>query len=134
MAVPVDEGWLAEPEVLLAESARRFTQLHRQRYGHGDPGGPVEVVHARCRGTAAVDRPTWPAWDLREPGAARTSRPVRFRGHGSLDTPVFDRDVLALGQYVDGPAIVEEWTTTILVPPGWRATVDGLGDLVLERA
>jgi N-methylhydantoinase A len=134
MAVPVDDAWLADPEVFLAESARRFTHLHRQRYGHGDPDGPVEVVHARCRGTAAVDRPRWPAWELREPGEPRTSRPVRFRGHGTPDTPVFDRDLLALGQRVDGPAIVEEWTTTILVPPAWHATVDGLGDLVLERA
>jgi N-methylhydantoinase A len=59
---------------------------------------------------------------------------VHFRGHGFVDTPVYDRDRLARGQGVDGPAVVEEWTTTILVPPGWQAVADGLGDLVMERA
>jgi hypothetical protein len=30
--------------------------------------------------------------------------------------------------------VVEEWTSTVLVPPGWTAVTDGIGDLVLERA
>jgi N-methylhydantoinase A len=125
---------MQDGEAVVAETRRRFTRMHRQLYGHGDPDGPVEAVNARCRGTAAVDRPRWPSWELEAPGAPRTSRPVHFRGHGPADTPVFDRDLLARGQRIDGPALVEEWTTTILVPPGWHAVVDGLGDLVMERA
>jgi N-methylhydantoinase A len=132
IAVPIDAGGMQDGEAVLADTRYRFTQMHRQLYGHGDPDGPVEAVNARCRGTAAVDRPRWPEWDLDEPGAPRTSRPVHFRG--VVDTPVYDRDLLARGQRVDGPAVVEEWTTTILVPPGWHAVVDGLGDLVMERA
>ena len=108
--------------------------MHRQLYGHGDPDGPVEVVTARCRGTAAVDRPRWPAWGVREHGRPRTTRPVHFRDLGAVDTPVLDRGSLAAGQAVSGPAIVEEWTTTIVVPPGWRAVVDDLANLVMERS
>lgn len=50
-----------------------------------------------------------------------------------METQVFDRDTLALGQAVIGPAIIEEWTTTITVPPRWRGVTDSLGNLVLER-
>ena len=57
-----------------------------------------------------------------------------FRTHGTVATPVFDREVLARDQRIEGPAIVEEWTTTTVVPPGWTAHVDRLGNLVLGRA
>ena len=133
IGVPIDATWLDDADAFVDGSRRRFTVQHRQLYGHGDPDGPIEVVNARCRGAAAVDRPRWPAWSLREAGSPRASRPVRF-GDGARDTPVYDRDRLALAQTIAGPAIVEEWTTTILIPPGWSATVDGLGDLVMERA
>jgi N-methylhydantoinase A len=53
---------------------------------------------------------------------------------GVVDAPVFDRDRLALGQRLSGPAIVEEWTTTIVVPPGWTVTTDRTGNLVMESA
>jgi N-methylhydantoinase A len=52
---------------------------------------------------------------------------------GVVDTPVFDRERLALDQTVPGPAIVDEWTTTIVVPAGWAATTDRMGNLVMER-
>jgi N-methylhydantoinase A len=133
IGVPIEEAWLEEPVALAAGVRERFTRMHRQLYGHGDPDGPIEVVTARCRGTAPVDRPRWPAWELRDPAEPRTRREVRFT-HTALDTPVYERDRLALDQPIPGPALIEEWTTTIVVPPGWQAVTDRLGDLVLELA
>jgi N-methylhydantoinase A len=66
------------------------------------------------------------------PGRARTVRRVHFSSEGFVDTPVYDREVLAVDQTIVGPAVVEEWSTTIVVPPGWSAVVDRLGDLVME--
>lgn len=133
IGVPIDAGWLADAEGFVAGSRERFTRMHRRLYGHGDPDGPVEVVTARCRGTGAIERPRWPAWDAREHGEPRTIRAVHFRTLGTVDTPILDRESLAAGQTVRGPAIVEEWTTTIVVPPGWCAAVDDLGALKMER-
>ncbi|MEL0012318.1 MAG: hydantoinase B/oxoprolinase family protein, partial [Alphaproteobacteria bacterium] len=48
-------------------------------------------------------------------------------------TPVYERDALAPGAAIDGPAIVSEAVATTVVEPGWRATVTERGDLVLER-
>jgi len=132
IAVPLDAAWLDDGDAFLIKCRRRFTGMHRQLYGHGDPEGPIEVVTARCRGIGAVERPRWPPWAVGKLGTPRSTRAVHFHGAGLLDTPVYDRDLLALDQVVVGPAIVEEWTTTILVPPTWRATVDRLGNLVLE--
>jgi N-methylhydantoinase A len=47
-------------------------------------------------------------------------------------TPVFRRDDLAVGWRQNGPAIVCEYSATTVVPPGWRATVERTGGLVLE--
>ena len=44
--------------------------------------------------------------------------------------PVFERRSLVAGQSFDGPAIVEERETTIVIPPGWRASVDQVGCVV----
>jgi N-methylhydantoinase A len=48
-------------------------------------------------------------------------------------TDIYDRASLAASQAIIGPAIIEERETTIVVPPGWSATVDGLGCIVAER-
>ena len=134
VGVPIDEDRLPDAPALLGAVRGRFVALHRQLFGHGDPDGPVEVVTARCRGVGAVERPRWPAWSVREPGEPRASRPVHLHGAGATDAAVFERQDLALGQVVDGPAIVEEWSSTILVPPGWMAATDRMGNLVMERA
>jgi N-methylhydantoinase A len=79
-----------------------------------------------------VDDPVWPRWSNVEPTPPREVRPVYFRqAGGRAETAIFDREALAVGQEVSGPAIVEEWTTTTLVPPGWNLTVDELGNLVI---
>jgi N-methylhydantoinase A len=134
IGVPLDPDWTADPGVLAERGIARFTAMHRQLFGHGDAAAPVEVVTARCRGTGVVERPAWPSWPSGEPGAATRVRPVTFGGGEPVETPVFARDQLAAGQRVEGPAVVEEWTSTVLVPPGWTAATDAIGDLVLERA
>jgi N-methylhydantoinase A len=135
LSVPVDERWLDEPELLLGGLRERFVAAHRQMYGHGADHARLEIVATRSRSVGPVQRPQWPAWKVTEAGAARDARRVHFRvANAALETPVYDRDRLAVDQVVDGPAIVEEWTTTSVVPPGWRATVDSLGNLVLTLA
>jgi N-methylhydantoinase A len=61
------------------------------------------------------------------------TRPVRFtRGAASVDTPVYRRDRLGVGQRLSGPAIVEERETTVVIRPGWTAELAGDGTLVAE--
>jgi N-methylhydantoinase A len=133
ITVPIEPAWLADGGALLVGVRERFVAAHRQLYGHGDAEAPLEIVTARVRAVGRVAMPRWPQWSVTAPAAPRTRRDVRFR-EGPLPTPVFDRDILGVGERISGPAIVEEWTATTVVPPGWALRVDDLGDLVLERA
>lgn len=59
------------------------------------------------------------------------ARPVYFRPeYGERDTPVVSR--ADCGDGTDGPLIVEEFDTTVVVPPDWRAHLDDSANLVLE--
>ena len=133
VAVPLPQAWPVSADALVTGASEKFVERHQRLYGHGDPAQRVEVVTARCRGTAQVERPQWPAWTKTARGAPRELRAVRFSGE-TRDTSVFDRDTLAVGQIVTGPALIEEWSTTIAVPPAWSASTDRLGNLVMGRA
>jgi N-methylhydantoinase A len=64
--------------------------------------------------------------------ARRTERPVYFDGR-FVTTPVYEREELARGARLSGPAIVEEMGATTVIPPSWSAVVGDRGELVLER-
>ena len=111
-----------------------FVARHRQLYGHGDADALVELVTLRCRGVVPGEELRRPRWTVTTEIGPRSERPVFFReAGGAISTRVFDRDSLAVGQAVLGPAIIEEWSSTILVPPEWIAQTDQEGNLVLTH-
>lgn len=61
---------------------------------------------------------------------AKDTRPVWFGGW--VDTPVYWRDHLPLDLALQGPAIIEQMDTTILIDPGCRVTSDADGNLIIE--
>jgi N-methylhydantoinase A len=65
-----------------------------------------------------------------ETASIREVRPVWFGGW--VDTPVYWRDHLPLDLTLDGPAIIEQMDTTIVVEPGCRVTSDPDGNLIIE--
>ena len=112
-----------------------FEADYRRIYGLTIPDVGVEAVTWRLSAYA-------PAADV-EPttvvstavGSPIRTRPVRFsRGAGAVDTPVYRRSDLGLGQRIEGPAIVEERETTAVIRPGWTASVLADGSLLAERA
>jgi N-methylhydantoinase A/oxoprolinase/acetone carboxylase beta subunit len=59
---------------------------------------------------------------------------VFFDPQKPIDTTIYDRDKLGIGAHFAGPAIVEQFDATTVVPPGWRASVDRFANLILERS
>ena len=51
----------------------------------------------------------------------------------TIDFAVWDRNSLAAGQSIAGPALVEERETTTVILPGWSATVHATGCVIAER-
>jgi N-methylhydantoinase A len=115
----------------LGELTARFHAEHERRYGYRMEDEVVELVNLRLVATVPRDKP-----DLREAPPRRDANPTRrsasFDG-GWQEIDVYDRDELGVHGELHGPAVVEFAESTLLVRPGWRATVDDVGTLVLER-
>ena len=142
-ALQVDDG----THEAIVES---FESVHRARFGFIAPDKPlviesiqVETVGrehgagrtaGRLEGGAGSEpltvrsarRPT------ERPAPTPVMRSVVFGG-ATVETPFFERTALSEGTSVDGPAVILEDTATTVVELGWRATVNDLGDLILER-
>ncbi len=121
-----------------AAIANSFHALHQRLYGHADQAGDIAILALRVRVRGALPRPAAvPARPNRATpnGAARpaATRPARFDGRWH-QAPVFRWPDLAPGWTTPGPAIVEQATATVIVPPGLEATIGKFGDLILEQA
>jgi N-methylhydantoinase A len=121
----IDAGFVAEVEA-------RFHDAHERSYGYcyrDDPTHVVEWVNLRVTGVGAMPRPE--LGRMRAEGDARAgTRAVYFDDW--LDTPVYRREALA-GE-VAGPAVIQEFGSTLPIHPGFSARVDELGNLVVRRA
>ncbi len=134
--VPVPAGVLDAATAQAVADA--FHDAHRALYGYdfrGDPTQAVEWVNLRVSGIGPIRRP-----DLREltvgdgnAERARTAtRPVCFDGDaGYVDAAVYWRPDLGPGDVLAGPAIVEEYGSTVPVHPGFTARVDHFGNLLV---
>lgn len=112
-----------------------FHALHAERYGHSNPARPTEVVNVRLKLTAPAAKPKLARLDEGGPDASAAlidRRTVWFEEETSA--PVYERTKLLAGQRIAGPAIVVQMDSTTAIPPGWQATVDSWGNLMVERA
>lgn len=103
-----------------------FARLYRSRYAFFFDGEPIEIVNLRV---AALGRN--PPVELAcaaqagpDPASAlKGERPVYFENRGFVSAAIYDRDRLRPRNRVAGPAVIEEETSSTLVPPGYRAMV-----------
>ncbi len=133
---PVPEGPISP--ATMGVLAERFAEAHRQRYGFTAKDDPVQIVTLRLEATGVVNKAELKSQPDASPDAASavtSHRPVWLPERGDfVSTPVYGRDKLRPGNRFAGPAVVEQMDTTTLIPPGWRARVDGWGNLILEAA
>ncbi|HXM55228.1 MAG TPA: hydantoinase/oxoprolinase family protein [Candidatus Dormibacteraeota bacterium] len=113
------------------ERARdEFERLYARRYGMASPDEALEATTWRL--TAVLETPPVELPRISGPAAAAVPRErlAYFPECGGYAaTAVWERDALAPGQRVEGPAIVEERESTTVLPPGVAAIVDALGSL-----
>lgn len=115
------------------DAEERFHREHFQRYGHDDRERPVDVVHLRVRAAgASLPIQLTPSVDSVRSERRIDSTSVCFEG-GWTDVAVHWRASLDRGATVNGPAIIEEYGATTVLPAGWTLAVDATGNLVCER-
>ena len=116
------------------EMARAFHEEHQRLFTYQLPDEPLELVNLRVRAVGVLDRPAPPRLDRGGAASALVgTRPVYFREErGRVECPVYDRAGLGARASITGPAILEETTSTTLVPPGCRASVDDYGNVLIR--
>jgi N-methylhydantoinase A len=130
--LPADRAAL---DALVADYRKRY----EAEFGYVLPEevATVEIVNARVAAIGITEDVQLRPAEAGE-GAAATpvsERPVYFDETGEFtDTPIYDREQLAPGATIAGPAVIEQTDTTVLVPPGARATVDQYLTIVIEVA
>ena len=110
-----------------ADLRRRFTETHRDRYGHDDAEAEIVLVDIRLALVAPGPRPRPVAAGS---GVVETSRDVHFEA-GWVESRVL-RGEPPQGTALSGPAIFELPDSTLVVPPGWSARVDDTGTIHAE--
>jgi len=125
LTVPVDA---ADP---VAGIPSGFAERHRRLYGQDDPDGRVEITSVRATASAPGTRQAATAHAGAGGGAAGERRVYLPEREEFGTVPVLDRGDVP--EVLDGPAIITQDDTTILVRDGWRARTAGGGTLVLTR-
>jgi N-methylhydantoinase A len=127
--VPLPAGPITD----LAPVLSAFHAAYEQIYGYVDLTAPLELVDLRLQVVGTVPRPPAP------PAAETTARAIRapalrrvYLDGGFVDAGVYQRAALRPGDGFAGPAVVEQYDTTVLVPSGYRVRVDGWGNLIGE--
>ena len=122
----------------MVTARQRFDEKHAQIHGHAADDRPVEIVSYRVR--LRVHVPKYEPVLLGEANevsapkeAIKGTRHAFFGGQGGVDATVYERDTLPLGATFEGPAIVEQFDSTTVLPPGWRGKIDGYRNLILSR-
>jgi N-methylhydantoinase A len=138
LTVPLPAGTVGPQAV--AQVLESFHREHDRAYGYSAPDEPVEWVNLRVTAVGSIAKPRLREWaDNGQPAAAvaeaqKASRSVYFaEANGAVACPIYDRYRLRPSWVVEGPAIVEEFDSTTVIHPGYRALVDRFGNLVLKR-
>ncbi|OGB94078.1 MAG: hypothetical protein A3H39_06035 [candidate division NC10 bacterium RIFCSPLOWO2_02_FULL_66_22] len=125
LMVPVHDG------VGAGEIAKAFRERYARRYGH-DLEEQVELVNLRVTCTGFTRKPCLPDLDnARPPVGPPQERQVYFGGRWHV-TPVLPRELLPPRRDVGGPAIVEEFGATTVIPPGWTIHLTSTGAFFLR--
>ena len=127
----------------------RFTSLYERLYGSGSSlaGARLEIVTGRCRASAATPKPSFVKHDALTgeipasarlgrrsvywPRIARASEGAATGLPGRIETPIYDGHGLVPGNRLEGPAVVELETTTVVLHPGQTLAMDAYGNFEL---
>jgi N-methylhydantoinase A len=119
-----------------------FHEIHRRRFSYASEGEAVEIVNLRLKAIGQTAKPRFSQQTLGslDPSTAHVGyKEVFFADRETpgaarpFPTALYQRERLAPGNIVVGPAVLFQLDTTTVIPPRWAARVDGWGNLVAEE-
>jgi N-methylhydantoinase A/oxoprolinase/acetone carboxylase beta subunit len=116
-----------------------FHTVHQREYGRHFSEKEVELVNLRVVGVGRIPelqpKRATPGTETLEPHAHLGTRRVIFESGGKAvahQAAIIQRDALRAGNLITGPAIVQQMDTTTVIPPGFSAEVDNVGNLIIR--
>ena len=112
-----------------------FNRAHEMAYGYTLDPDDITFVNLRLAAVGAIPKLAYEAEPIAEncaENAIRTVRKVYF-GDKFVDTKIYSREKLTPGCVLSGPAIIEEYASTVVVQPGDRASIDSYRNIIIER-
>mgnify|MGYP001485579821 CR=1 FL=1 len=132
LETPVSTGTVRSAEDVEA-LRQEFHRQHQRVFQVNDPGQDIEMLVWKLRVTAEIEKPTVPAPEpATAPPTAVRHRDVLFAFADAPGTPVYAGETLAPMAVLEGPAIILEPTTTLVVDPGATVTVAHNGDYIID--
>ncbi|CAA9488985.1 MAG: N-methylhydantoinase A [uncultured Rubrobacteraceae bacterium] len=111
----------------------RFHEEHERQHTYKREGQPVEIYQLRVAAIGTIPKPELPYEEPEEhEPEPEDHREVVFGDGEALRTAVYRRNALKPGASIDGPAIVEQLDSTVVVPPGDAAEVDGYSNILVH--
>ena len=132
----VDIGNFAITAETIGDIKQAFHARHEQLYTYSEPNSAVEVVNIESTLYGRVNKPKPPriTAGAAADDAVKARRPMIFTADGAqAEAPVYDGSRLGADAVISGPAVIEEETTTIVIEPGWTATLDASASYRLAR-
>lgn len=112
-----------------------FHALHQRVYAYADPSEKVELINVRLTGIGEVPPFNYaPGGHGSGDAGPKDERPVYFPGDGFVATKIYERGELARGDRFEGPCLIEERTSTTVVPRGASGVVDAYDNLIVTLA
>lgn len=119
--VEVDAFDVTPESIKMLEEA--FHERHEELYMYSERNSAIEVVNVESTIVGKIERPkrmVQPKGNGAESAKTGTRRVV-FNSDGTrIDTAIYDGSKLGAGDQIEGPAIIEEETTTIVIDPDWK--------------
>ena len=134
VTVPVRSRTRRITRLNLQATVADFHAMHERLFAHQDAAQPVAVLALRLDLIGMRDKPRMRGAEFGEEeptDALKTQRLVHF-GVGPTLTPVYDGARLRPGNFIQGPAIIEQWGTTVAILAGQECLVDAYGNFIIE--
>ena len=122
----------------LEEAVARFHDEHEREFTYRREDAPIEIYQLGLRAIGITPKPEFKPQELSgrdKPAEPYTTRPAKFDDYSeTVETPVFNRSTLEPGHLIAGPAVIEQFDSTVVVPPDVTAEIDEWGIIRMQIA
>jgi len=131
LEVAIPGGKIDEKVVQTAQES--FDQEHTKHFGWNLSGEKFEFVNFKVVAIATKIEIELPEMANGRPGKPKKVHPAYFREKGGfIECPVYSREDLNAGTQLEGPLLINEVSSTTLVPPGSMVEIDRFGNIIIE--